>query len=399
LFDLLNYLYGVMKLYEMTANETLLSIAKDLWNYIYNNFRDSTYGGLMAFWDFGDYVKSSTWQSVYAVDSFMLYQLTNNVTYRDYISECIRTLEKMWDNGFHNSYDPDFVIRNSNRFSTEITIFGPLAGYSLGVLLTGNTTYSDRILTLLYQENEYFWDQNYGGYYYVLDPSFNVYDDRKNLHIHGFDLLLYSMLITICDFELHATLQEHINYIVEKLCEKINLTAVIPKMFYRDWSPTTTAADVGATLAVLSGLISYRSMGIDGEPPIISNVNLEEKDSKILVTANVTDNTAVDTVILSYTTNTTSCWYNTTMTLIEEIYQAEIHRPAQPTIFVVKIFACDIYGNWAVSEEYQFEIGGIETQQTSTVYPTLFIGVGVAIGFVIGIVIALIFLKRKKSLE
>jgi len=77
-------------------------------------------------------------------------------------------------------------------------------------------------------------------------------------------------------------------------------------------------------------------------------------DQDVVVSANITDNVAVDKALLSYTYDST--WHNVSMNQSDDIFNATI--PSQPygTSVEYKIFANDTNGNWANSSTYSYTV-------------------------------------------
>ena len=265
LFGLLIYLLGLIEMYKVTENETYLSRAIDLWDYIYRLFWDRTYGGLQWIADIWITGKGPEKQGLFAYVSYYLYGLTRNTTYSEIIIEILRALESMWDNGFHHFYNPDFSIYNSNRGPTACVIYLPMLGYYVGYLLTNNSTYLNRINTLLYQEKNNFWDSTYQGYFRCLDSDFVVLDDRKDvIWDHAIDLIVHSILVGELGFDANDTLCDHMSSIADTLYNKIASLIFLPWYFERDWTTSSSVGYTGSSFGTLVGLVLSGDSDKDG---------------------------------------------------------------------------------------------------------------------------------------
>ncbi len=100
---------------------------------------------------------------------------------------------------------------------------------------------------------------------------------------------------------------------------------------------------------------------LDLEGPIITDIshNPQKPTSNdiVKITANITDPSGVDIVILSYSTDQ-STWYNISMSYnaTSGLYEATIPAMPSDTTVYYKIYASDIYRNWAESEVYSYTV-------------------------------------------
>ncbi|MCD6484590.1 MAG: right-handed parallel beta-helix repeat-containing protein, partial [Candidatus Odinarchaeota archaeon] len=101
---------------------------------------------------------------------------------------------------------------------------------------------------------------------------------------------------------------------------------------------------------------------------VVRNVTQPREDNTVLISVNVTDNTMVSQVILSYRieTNGSDSWVNKTMIFntVSGLYEATI--PPQPanTIVQYKIYVKDSSDNWVVSPVYNYTVSS-QTEGTS----------------------------------
>ncbi|MHA1772360.1 MAG: S8 family serine peptidase [Candidatus Thorarchaeota archaeon] len=131
------------------------------------------------------------------------------------------------------------------------------------------------------------------------------------------------------------------------------------------------ANDTAGNLNV-SSILNYTTVAAESVPPSITDVarNPEAPDStqSVTVTANVTDASGVDMVILEYYNGST--WINVTMSYVGDHYEAVI--PALPggTTVTYRVHARDNVGNWAVSSDFSYTVTGGTTTTTTTTTST-----------------------------
>ena len=121
-----------------------------------------------------------------------------------------------------------------------------------------------------------------------------------------------------------------------------------------------------------------------------------EHDS-VSVYANISDISGINEVILSY--NNGSGWKNITMTIYEEkenyvIYKVIIPPHPVNTEIKFKILAEDAYGNWAITQIYNFTFVSSKTQ-----IPTFLNFEYLAIPVVIIVGAIVIFILRRKRMK
>jgi len=149
--------------------------------------------------------------------------------------------------------------------------------------------------------------------------------------------------------------------------------------------------------------IIYQYSVIELNPPVIHEVsrNIEEptEADSVRILANVSDDSGVSCVILSYYDG--GCWYNITMAYNETagLYEARIPTYPSGTKIVYRVIAYDIYGNFAKSDLYNYTITSVE--YTTTTYVSAPTGIPpllavVTILTLLAIIIVLL-LRRKKG--
>jgi len=98
----------------------------------------------------------------------------------------------------------------------------------------------------------------------------------------------------------------------------------------------------------------------DLEGPEIKNVSWEPQEptseDEVVVSANITDPSGVKDVILSY--NNGTAWINVTMHFNSEtgLYEGQIPALPAGTVVTFRIYACDSFDNWSISEEYSYTV-------------------------------------------
>ena len=98
----------------------------------------------------------------------------------------------------------------------------------------------------------------------------------------------------------------------------------------------------------------------DLEGPEIRNVSWEPQEptseDEVVVSANITDPSGVKDVILSYYNGTAQI--NVTMHFNSEtgLYEGEIPALPAGTVVTFRIYACDSFDNWSISEEYSYTV-------------------------------------------
>ncbi|MGM0686657.1 MAG: S8 family serine peptidase [Promethearchaeati archaeon] len=118
-----------------------------------------------------------------------------------------------------------------------------------------------------------------------------------------------------------------------------------------------------------TSIYNYTTISPESNPPIIGTPDRTpvSPNSQENVTVNVTvsDDTEVDTVILSYYDGEN--WHNSTMAKEDSTYIGVIPELPAGTEVTYRIYASDILGNWEVSSDYSYTV---ESETTTTTSPT-----------------------------
>jgi len=139
---------------------------------------------------------------------------------------------------------------------------------------------------------------------------------------------------------------------------------------------------------------------LDLEGPIITDISHSPQKptsgDTVKITANITDPSGVNSVILSYSTNQ-STWYNVSMSYnaTSGLYEAMIPTMPAGTTVYYKIYASDTYENWAESATYSYTVSapaGFWTQ-------SLILHLASALIFIAAVATVIIFIKRRRKLK
>ncbi len=98
----------------------------------------------------------------------------------------------------------------------------------------------------------------------------------------------------------------------------------------------------------------------DTQPPTI-NVMREQSEptnlDTVRIVANITDNSGIDTAVLSYSTDGGTTWINITMIHIEnDNYEEYIPQQGIDTLVFYRVYSNDTYGNWNVSVTFNYTV-------------------------------------------
>jgi hypothetical protein len=163
-----------------------------------------------------------------------------------------------------------------------------------------------------------------------------------------------------------------------------------------------TAGNVNATAEISYTTVTAEENPPDIDVPMHSPLSPNSAQS-VLVRVNVSDHTAVDTVILSYFNGTH--WVNVTMNLVGGEYRSMIPALPAGTEVEYRIYGVDTLGNWAVTSDYGYTVqSGVTTATTSTTTttttttptpdPLLLLGM---LGLVVVLVVLCAISRRKET--
>ncbi|MBS3795499.1 MAG: S8 family serine peptidase [Candidatus Thorarchaeota archaeon] len=118
-----------------------------------------------------------------------------------------------------------------------------------------------------------------------------------------------------------------------------------------------------------TSIYNYTTISPESNPPTIDTPDrtpvTPNSQENVTVTVIVSDDTEVDTVILSYYDGEN--WHNSTMTKEDSTYIGVIPELPAGTEVIYRIYASDILGNWEVSSDYSYTV---ESETTTTTSPT-----------------------------
>jgi subtilisin family serine protease len=150
-----------------------------------------------------------------------------------------------------------------------------------------------------------------------------------------------------------------------------------------------------------SSILSYTTVADEWNPPIIgdplqSPTNVTESDS-VTINVTVTDDTAVDFVILSYFNGT--AWTNITMVLQDGVYVATIPPQTSGKDITYRIYARDTLGNWAVSGDTMYTVESNTTPPPTTPPPEPldYLRLALMLGIVLLFIVIAVAISRRRS--
>lgn len=118
--------------------------------------------------------------------------------------------------------------------------------------------------------------------------------------------------------------------------------------------------DVAAAVSFLMDDITPPTIGIHDRTPFVPN-----SSQAVVVNVTVTDNVAVDTVILSY--NAGVIWVNLTMSVnAPTYYDGTIPTFSNGTAVIYRFYSNDTSGNWVVSGISSYTVADMSTTTTTT---------------------------------
>jgi len=116
---------------------------------------------------------------------------------------------------------------------------------------------------------------------------------------------------------------------------------------------------------VTSSILSY--FIVDSTDPNIEGVlwvpTTPNSEENVLVLANITDDSELSVVLLSYFNGTH--WVNVSMSLLNESYTGVIPALLAGTTVQFKIYAQDNFGNWGISETYSYTVIPVSNASSS----------------------------------
>ncbi len=132
-----------------------------------------------------------------------------------------------------------------------------------------------------------------------------------------------------------------------------------------------TANDTAGNMNT-SQSFEYTTVAAEQNPPIIGTPSGDPGSpvayQEVNITVTVTDDTAVNMVVLSYYNGT--AWINLTMSGSNNDYSAIIPGLPGGTEVIYRIYAQDTIGNWAVSSDYSYTVQSETTTTTTTTTTT-----------------------------
>jgi len=162
----------------------------------------------------------------------------------------------------------------------------------------------------------------------------------------------------------------------------VNLTVTAP-----DAMPKTDSTRKTITIAVPPDTTAPTIADVDQSPP----ADEVDPDEDVTVTAiNVTDNVAVDKVLLNYTIENVTHIVAMSKVSGANNYTGEIPGQAADIVVKYRVFANDTSGNYYKTSEYKYTV----KKAVPPPFPWLWIVVGVV---VVAIIIAAVYMLRRKK--
>lgn len=272
---LLRYCEVLVNIYYATRNNTFLGNLISIWNYVFNTFRDPTYGGLTALTGSRQAKKHPGHQALYAYISMHLFNITKNVTYKNIATECMNALENMWNDGFFRIYDTDFGVYQNIRGYPDLVLFDPLKAYAMATYIFQNSTYEARRDTLLNQMFQAFWDDTYYGWYRDLNSDFSIYSSDKVPYCHAVGIDAFLICKYVLNMNLSSDLGNKIQLVVNRLIQLLNDSPVLYHYYTCDWSPRTeydkNFGQSFKAIASITKLLISNDTDADGLPNFLEN--------------------------------------------------------------------------------------------------------------------------------
>ncbi len=306
----------------------------------------------------------------------------------------------IWTSDFTNDYQitwpstADSAISVSS-YNTRYGIVGELATYSSRgpridnmIKQTIAAPGSDIITTYAFNSTWETWFNNGGTLpFFKQFGSYRLFSGTSAAgpHVAGCVALMLQADFSIGD---------QVKTIIESTARSDGFTGAVPN---NDWG--WGKLDVNASVAIALDDTEPPDFGAHSRTPQAPNAT-----ESVLVTVSVTDETAVDTVILSYYNGT--MWTNVTMTWNGVSYDATIPAHPSGTTIQYKFYANDTLGYSVESSTFSYQVTTPTTTTTTTVTGTTtpppeepdYLRIAILLtGIFVFIMIALIYARRRSE--
>ena len=255
------------------GNRSFLEQAEDIFWNIVDSFYDPNKHAIISLADTYDRCISYGINTMFGYLAYRLYRYTQNDKYLGYTMASIKILEREYEDGFYMTYDTDFSPINTNRWCAES---GPLAlfAYILAYNITGNTTYLDRIETLLNHTMAIYWDNRYGGYFVWTTPSFDIGGSEKRLIIQEVSGYYHYLSLPLAPPEYRDKIRKRLYGLLDIIIEKYNRSGGFIHKCTRDFAELDDSLYsreqfLAALLMILTGRIPS-----DNDPPILQEIKV-----------------------------------------------------------------------------------------------------------------------------
>ncbi|MFW9768006.1 MAG: S8 family serine peptidase [Candidatus Thorarchaeota archaeon] len=189
-----------------------------------------------------------------------------------------------------------------------------------------------------------------GGGVFPFQPQFGTYrlfsgTSASGPHVAGTAALMLQM---------NSTRGSEFKTIIETTALSDSFTGITPNP---EWGHGKL--DAAAAVAYLAADMLPPTIGAHSRTPMTPNAT-----QSVVINVTVTDNVAVDTVILSYYAGT--IWINVTMSInVADYYDGTIPAFSDGTLVTYRIYANDTAGNWAVTGTYSYTVSSSTTTTTT----------------------------------
>jgi len=245
------------------------------------------------------------------------------------------------------------------------------------------TTYSNGSTWLLWYNNfgSLPFDKQFGSYRLFSGTS------AAGPHVAGCAALM---------LQVDPTSGSQVKTIIESTARSDGFTGPVPN---NDWG--WGKLDVDGAASVLLADTDPPEFGIHSHTPLVPNAT-----ESVIIEVIVTDDTGVDTVILSYYNGT--AWTNITMTWSGSSYNATIPAFPAGTTVNYRFYANDTLGYWATSSTFSYTVSTPTTTTTTTTTGTTgtttpppvdpdYLRIAILLSAVFALIVVSVVCSRKRS--